>query len=408
MLKGNCLIGQSGGPTSVINASLYGVYKAAQESVEIERIYGACCGTEGILADRIIDLTDEDSENIELLKQTPSAALGSSRVKLKDFTEDDSQYKTIYEIFKKYDIRYFFFIGGNDSMDTCDKISRYFETQDYECRIFGIPKTIDNDLCGTDHCPGYGSAAKFVANTMLELQADSAVYGTTQVVIVEIMGRNAGWLTAAAALANEIGKGPDLVYLPEVPFSIKEFLEKVKQRVDNNESCLVAVSEGVMDDDGVYIAEYNNDTKYTDTFGHMQMGGLAELLKSMVINKYGVKSRHIELSLLQRSAAHLVSKTDLDEAIMVGRKAVEEAIAGKTGYMVGIKRVSNDPYTVEAELVDLSQAANFEKKVPVEWILREGAGVTQELIDYMMPLIEGDNPQIKKKGLPLYAKFDLK
>jgi len=406
-LKGNCLIGQSGGPTSVINASLYGIMKAAKESGVISRIYGACHGTQGILAGNIIDLTDEPDENIDLLPVTPSAALGSSRVKLKDFTEDDTQYRTILELFRKYDIRYFFFIGGNDSMDTCDKISRYFETVDFECRIFGVPKTIDNDLWGTDHCPGYGSAAKYVATTMLELYEDARVYGTPQVIIVEIMCRNAGWLTASAALARTVGHGPDLIYLPEVPFSVGDFLNRVGEHLAKNESVLIAVSEGVMDEDGVYITDYSAETKYTDTFGHIQMGGLGAMLKSMVINRFKAKTRSIELSLLQRCAAHIASKTDVDEAITVGRNAVRYALDGKSGFMVGIRRVSNDPYVSETQLLPLDQCANYEKKVPSDWILPGGAGVTDELIRYMKPLIQGEVTTPKKDSLPVFTHFEL-
>lgn len=404
-LKGNCLIGQSGGPTSVINGSLYGIIKAARESDAIERIYGACHGTQGILSGNIIDLTDLSKEETELLPTTPSAALGSSRVKLCEFGDDDTDYRTIYELFRKYNIRYFFFIGGNDSMDTCDKISRYFRTVDFECRIFGVPKTIDNDLCGTDHCPGYGSAAKYVATTMLELYEDAAVYGYPQVVIVEIMGRNAGWLTASAALSRINGHGPDLVYLPEVPFSVGEFLNSVGDHLARDESVLVAVSEGVMDEDGVYITDYSAETKYIDTFGHIQMGGLGSMLKSMVINRFKAKTRSIELSLLQRCAGHIASKTDLDEAIMVGRAAVEYALEGKSGYMVGIKRVSNDPYASKPELLDLAKCANYENKVPLEWILPGGAGVTEEFIEYMKPLIQGEVTVPKKDSLPVYARL---
>ncbi|MBO4360750.1 MAG: diphosphate--fructose-6-phosphate 1-phosphotransferase, partial [Eubacteriaceae bacterium] len=257
-----------------------------------------------------------------------------------------------------------------------------------------------------DHCPGYGSAAKYVATTMQELYEDAAVYNYPQVVIVEVMGRNAGWLTGSAALARLNGHGPDLVYLPEVPFSVGDFLNSVGDFLAIDQSVLVAVSEGVMDEDGVYITDYSAETKYIDTFGHIQMGGVGSMLKSMVINRYKAKTRSIELSLLQRCAGHIASKTDLDEAIMVGKAAVDYAIEGQSGYMVGIKRTSSDPYRSEPELLDLAKCANYENKVPQEWILPGGKGVTDEFIDYMKPLIQGEVRVPQKDGLPVFAKLE--
>lgn len=405
VLKGACLVGQSGGPSAVINASLYGVVKAALENKNITKVYGTTYGIKGIFQDKLIDFADEDEREIELLSTTPSSALGSCRYKLNNFDDDDSDYVKILNVFKKYDIRYFFYIGGNDSMDTCDKLSRYFESIDYECRVIGVPKTIDNDVYGTDHCPGYGSAAKYVASTFMEIYQDATVYDSPQVVIIEIMGRNAGWLTAASALASHYGDGPDFVCLPEVPFDLDDFINKIEERVKYDKNVLVAISEGVRDADGRYISDYAPATESTDAFGHVQMGGLGALLKTMVKGRISVKTRSIELSLLQRCAAHIAAETDRTEAIAVGKSAVEEAVKGKSGYMIGIKRISDEPYEVTTELVPLSKAANFEKKVPVSWIREDGYGVTDEFIKYAAPLIEGETDTVYIHGLPRFAKL---
>lgn len=405
VLKGACLVGQSGGPSAVINASLYGVVKAALENENITKVYGTTYGIKGIFQDKLIDFADEDEREIELLSTTPSSALGSCRYKLNNFDDDDSDYVKILNVFKKYDIRYFFYIGGNDSMDTCDKLSRYFESIDYECRVIGVPKTIDNDVYGTDHCPGYGSAAKYVASTFMEIYQDATVYDSPQVVIIEIMGRNAGWLTAASALASHYGDGPDFVCLPEVPFDLDDFINKIEERVKYDKNVLVAISEGVRDADGRYISDYAPATESTDAFGHVQMGGLGALLKTMVKGRISVKTRSIELSLLQRCAAHIAAETDRTEAIAVGKSAVEEAVKGKSGYMIGIKRISDEPYEVTTELVPLSKAANFEKKVPVSWIREDGYGVTDEFIKYAAPLIEGETDTVYVHGLPRFAKL---
>ena len=334
-LKGACIIGQSGGPTSVINASAYGAIKTALESDCITKVLGARHGIKGVLEDDLIDMGKEDPQELEMMKYTPSSALGSCRYKLKDPDEDDTDYKRILEIFKKYDVRYFFYNGGNDSMDTCNKVSKYMMKSGYECRVMGIPKTIDNDLFGTDHCPGFASAAKYIATSCMEIYQDARVYDTGMVCIVEIMGRHAGWLAGAAGLATAMGAGPDLVYLPETDFDMKKFLADVKRIYDEKGNCLVAVSEGIHYADGSFVSEAK--TSATDGFGHAQLGGLASMLADTVKNELGCKVRGIELSLLQRCAAHCASKTDVDESYMSGKAAVENAVAGKTDYMPGFK-----------------------------------------------------------------------
>ncbi|MGI6040169.1 MAG: 6-phosphofructokinase, partial [Eubacteriales bacterium] len=307
-LRGACIIGQSGGPTSVINASAYGAIRTALDSDSITRVLGAAHGIKGVLDDVLYDMSKEDPAELERLKYTPSSALGSCRYKLADPDEDDTDYKRILEIFKKYDVRYFFYNGGNDSMDTCNKISKYMMKVGYECRVMGIPKTIDNDLFGTDHCPGYGSAAKYVATSCMEVFHDANVYDTGQITIIEIMGRHAGWLCAASALATHMGAGPDLIYLPELAFDLDTFLKDVMDVYNEKGKCIVAVSEGIHDKDGKFISEYgSNLASTTDSFGHAQLGGLAATLSSIVKEKTGAKVRDIEFSLLQRCAAHVAS-----------------------------------------------------------------------------------------------------
>ena len=312
-LKGACIIGQSGGPTSVINASAYGVIRTALDSGSITNVYGAEHGIKGVLADRLFDMSMEDPKELELLKYTPSSALGSCRYKMKDPDEDDTDYKRILEVFKKHDVRYFFYNGGNDSMDTCNKISKYMQKVGYECRVMGVPKTIDNDLYGTDHCPGYASAAKYIATSLMEVYQDAHVYDTGMICIVEIMGRHAGWLTAAAALATKYGAGPDLIYLPETDFDMDTFLADVERVYKQTGSCMVAVSEGIHYADGTFVSEAK--TSATDGFAHAQLGGLAVMLADTVKQATGAKVRGIELSLLQRCGSHLASKTDVDEDV---------------------------------------------------------------------------------------------
>ena len=405
-LQGAFLIGQSGGPTAVINASCYGAIKAALEDENITAVYGAAHGIKGVLNDELLDLSQEDPAELALLPYTPSSFLGSVRYKIADPAVDDTDYKRLLEIFKKYNIRYFFYNGGNDSMDTCNKISKYMQSVGYDCHIAGIPKTIDNDLAITDHCPGYPSAAKYIATTLMEVYLDATVYDKGQITIIEIMGRNAGWLTAAASLASLKGCGPDLVYLPEVDFSMDQFLNKVEELYKSKGSVIVAVSEGIKDANGTYISEYASDlASNTDAFGHKQMGGLASILATIVKNRTNAKVRGIELSLLQRCASHVASATDIDEALTVGAETVKRAIGGKSEFMLGFKRISDKPYKIELIDIPLSEVANFEKKVPLSWIKADGAGMNEEFYAYALPLIQGETAQVKEDGLPRFAKI---
>ena len=403
-LIGAAVIGQSGGPTSVINASAYGVIRTALDAEEITNVYGMAHGIKGMLADQLYDMSQEDPAELELLLNTPSSELGSCRYKIADPDVDDTDYKRILEIFKKYNIRYFFYNGGNDSMDTCDKVSRYMAKSGWDCRVMGVPKTIDNDLYGTDHCPGFASAAKYIATSVAEVYKDARVYDTGMVTIIEIMGRHAGWLTAAASLASTVGCGPDLIYVPEVDFDMDKFLADVQRIYDANGKCIVAVSAGIHYADGSFVSEAKASA--TDGFGHAQLGGLAALLANIVKEKTGAKVRGIELSLLQRCGAHLASQTDITESFTAGKKAVEAAIAGETGYMVGFKRVMVDgKYTCEYVLLPLTSVANFEKKVPLEWITPEHNGITSDFADYALPLIAGEPDRKLENGLPRFARL---
>src|SRR5690554_1023643 len=404
-LKGVVLLGQSGGPTSVINASAAGVFlEALKHPDRITGVYGAVHGIKGILNEDFYDMTKEDPKELELLKNTPASMIGSVRYKLADPKVDDTDYKRLVEVFRKYNIRYFFYNGGNDSMDTAHKISEFMKNSGWECTVIGIPKTIDNDLYGTDHSPGYGSAAKYVATTLMELYHDATVYDTKQVTIVEIMGRNAGWLTAASALAQSKGQGPDLIYLPELPFDLDDFYTQVLDVLNTKGKVIVAVSEGIKTKEGKYIPEIYADLK-RDAFGHAQLGGTAQVLAQELERRTNVKVRAIEFSLLQRSAAHLASKDDVEEAFNAGKEAVKAAISGKTDFMVGFKRLSSKPYQMEYVLIPLAEAANTEQKVPLEWILPHGKNMTQEYIDYALPLIQGDCKAELEDGLPRFAKL---
>ena len=403
-LKGACIIGQSGGPTSVINASAYGVIDTALKSPCITQVLGAEHGIKGVLNDRLFDMGLEDPEELRLLKYTPSSALGSCRYKIADPEKDDTDYRRILEVFKKHNVRYFFYNGGNDSMDTCNKINTYMQSVGYECRVMGVPKTIDNDLFGTDHCPGYASAAKYIATSMMEVYHDAHVYDTGMIVVMEIMGRHAGWLAGSAALASLTGCGPDLVYLPETDFDMDRFLSDVKAVYDKTGKCMVAVSEGIHYADGSFVSEAK--TSATDGFGHAQLGGLASLLAQVVKEKTGAKVRGIELSLLQRCGAHLASETDIEEAVMSGMAAVENAVNGITDKMVGFERSYEDgQYVCKTKLLPLTDVANTEKKVPIEWINAAHNGVEKPFIDYVLPLIQGEPKLPKEDSLPRFAKL---
>ena len=403
-LIGSCIFGQSGGPTAVINASAYGVISAALDAEEITTVYGAAHGIRGVLDDKLYIMDEEDPAELKLLLNTPSSELGSCRYKIADPEKDDTDYKRILEIFKKYNVRYFFYNGGNDSMDTCSKISRYMESVGYECRVMGVPKTIDNDLFGTDHCPGFASAAKYIATSIMEINKDARVYDNGMITVVEIMGRHAGWLAASAALANEFGSGPDLIYLPELDFDMDKFLADVDKVYKANGKVLVAVSEGIHYADGSFVSEAK--TSATDGFGHAQLGGLATMLAEIVKKHTGAKVRGIELSLLQRCGAHLASKTDIDEAFGAGQEAVKQAVAGTSGKMVAFEREYIDgKYHCKMTLIPLSSVANYEKKVPLEWINADGNGLKHEFIDYVLPLIQGEPELPLECSLPRYARL---
>lgn len=403
-LVGACIFGQSGGPTSVINSSAAGVFQEALKQKCITAVYGAAHGIKGILDEVFYDMSKEDPRELELLKTTPSSALGSVRYKLKSADEDETDYKRLVEVFKKYNIRYFFYNGGNDSMDTCNKVSKYMQKVGYECRVMGVPKTIDNDLFGTDHCPGYGSAAKYIATSTMEVYHDARVYDTGMITVLEVMGRNAGWLTAASALAAYKGNGPDLIYLPETSFNMEQFLEDTNRVYKENGKVIIAVSEGCRDENGKYVAEMG-DNLTKDSFGHAQLGGTASILANIVKSKIAKKVRGIEFSLLQRAAAHVGSLTDVNEAYLAGQMAVRYAVEGKTDYMVAFERAEGAEYKCNVKLLNLTDVANTEKKIPREWINKEGNFVTDDFIKYALPLIQGESCPPLEDSLPRFAKL---
>ena len=400
--KRNIIVGQSGGPTAVINSSLAGVYKNAIER-GFDKVYGMLHGIQGLLDEQYIDLSTQiHSElDIELLKRTPSAFLGSCRYKLPEIHEDKAIYEKIFEILNKLDIYAFIYIGGNDSMDTIKKLSDYAILTGQTQKFLGVPKTIDNDLALTDHTPGFGSAAKYVASTVREIAIDASVYDNKKsVTIVEIMGRDAGWLTAAAALArNGYNTAPHLIYLPEVAFDPEDFLLDVKRLLFERNNVIVAVSEGIRDASGNYISASEQSI---DTFGHSQLSGAGKTLEFLVKEKLGVKVRSVEINVLQRCAAHLASQTDLDESFALGKKAVALSEEGVTASMVTIERTSNAPYTVDYSYAEIRQIANEAKSVPREWINSAGNDIEQPLLDYLAPLILGESQVSYHNGLPVY------
>ncbi len=404
-LVGACIFGQSGGPTAVINASAYGVIRTALQSEDITEVYAAANGIVGVLEDKLYDMGQEDPYELSLLLNTPSSELGSCRYKMKDPEEDDTDYKRILEVFKKHNVRYFFYNGGNDSMDTCNKVSRYMESVGYDCRVMGVPKTIDNDLYGTDHCPGFGSAARYIATSCMEIKKDTNVYDTPMITVVETMGRHAGWLAGSAALATDAGCGPDLIYLPEVDFDMEAFYADVEKILKEKGKVLAVVSEGIHYADGRFVSEAK--TSATDGFGHAQLGGLAALLANLLKERFGVKVRGIELSLLQRCASHQASEMDIQEAFHVGKMAVLESTIGQTGQMVALNRKFDEEgkYVLSTTLFPLSKVANYENKVPLEWINEEKNFVTQEFIDYAKPLIQGDPKIVYEGSLPRFARL---
>ena len=401
----NLLVAQSGGPTAAINATVAGVITEALTSGQVDGIWGAVNGIKGVLEERFVDLREkiQGTGDLDLLCQTPAAALGSCRFKLKDPAVDDSQFSRIVEIFRKHDIKYFIYAGGNDSMDTVDKLSAYCREKGMDdIHVIGAPKTIDNDLVGTDHCPGFGSAAKYIGVTFAELERDCHVYDTKAVTIVEVMGRNAGWLTAASALArNNGGKGPNLIYLCEPAFSVEGFLDDVKRELETNDSVIVSISEGIKDKNGVYISE-SVQSGAVDTFGHSYIAGSARVLEEAVRSRIGCKVRSIELNLMQRCAAHVASRTDIQESRMLGMTACHLALEGKTGLMAAVERISDEPYQVRFTGIPVCSVANQEKKVPEDYINAAGNDVTEKMMSYLRPLIQGEAPVIYKNGIPVH------
>lgn len=402
--KRNIIVGQSGGPTAVINSSLAGVYKTAKER-GFHKVYGMLHGIEGFLDEMYVDLSTQihSDMDIELLKRTPSAFLGSCRFKLPEIHENPEIYEKIFSIMNKLEIEVFIYIGGNDSMDTIKKLSDYAIVKGHEQKFLGVPKTIDNDLALTDHTPGFGSAAKYIAASTKEVIRDAMglSYKRKMITIMEIMGRNAGWLTGATALAKtEDCCGPDLIYLPEIPFDVDRFLKKCSDLLEKKPSIVIAVSEGIKVSDGRYVCQLAGGSDYVDAFGHRQLARTAGYLASFLAAKTGCKTRAVELSTLQRSASHMASRVDINEAFMVGGAAVKAADEGDSGRMVVIDRVSDDPYMSAAGIYDVHKIANNEKLVPRSWVNREGNYVTREFIDYVEPLIQGDYQPFMVNGLP--------
>lgn len=412
MGKGNVLVGQSGGPTAVINSSLAGVFKNAKER-GFNKVYGMRYGIQGFLDEQYIDLSDyvKNELDLELLKRTPSAFLGTCRYKLPEIHEDREVYDRIFDLLNKLDIEVFIYIGGNDSMDTIRKLYDYSLLTGARQKFVGCPKTIDNDLAITDHTPGFGSAAKYIATSTKEVICDALgfSYKKKNVIIEEIMGRNAGWLTGAAALSKgEDCEGPDLIYLPEIPFDIDKFVSSVKALLEKKDVVVAVVSEGIRTKDGKYICELTAGSETKDAFGHIMLTGTASYLAQVVYQEIGCKTRAVELSTLQRAAAHLASKIDVDEAFNVGGATVKAADEGSSGVMAVIERISDDPYMSTTSVYDVHRIANGEKVVPREWINKEGNYVTEEFLDYVRPLIQGNYQPMMVEGLPRHLTMNLK
>lgn len=404
-MKKNAVVGQSGGPTAVINASLYGtVYEALNREDEIGTVYGMINGIEGFLNDQVMDMAPlEESKELELIRTTPGSYLGSCRYKLPEDL-NDPVYPQLFARFEAYNIGYFFYIGGNDSMDTVSKLSRYAEKISSDIRVIGIPKTIDNDLVETDHTPGFGSAAKYVASTVREIAIDASVYDNKKsVTIVEIMGRHAGWLTAASALARKSEHdNPVLIYLPETDFDQDAFIEKVRTSLETTPNLVVCISEGIHDNTGTFICEYSNDVG-TDTFGHKMLTGSGKYLENLVKERLGVKVRSVELNVCQRCSSSMLSKTDQKEAIASGAYGVKAALNGASGKMVAFERLDGDDYQIDYVLKDVNVICNQEKCVPATWITADGSDVTEDFIRYARPLIQGEVTVPTEDGVPKFA-----
>lgn len=404
MKKRNCFVGQSGGPTAAINAALAGIIDECQSSHQFHKVYGMVNGVKGLLENKYLDLLEifDSQDKLNHLKQSPAMYLGSCRFKLPQYEDDPQTYQHLFKIFNELEITDFYYIGGNDSMDTVAKLSAYAKTIKSHICFVGIPKTIDNDLMGTDHTPGFGSAAKYVATSMLEIAYDSSIYKLDAVTIVEIMGRNAGWLTAASALARtEFSDAPDLIYLPEVPFSIEKFLSDIREVFKRKRSIIIAVSEGIKDENGQYL---DSDSKYAkkDAFGHILHSGTGKVLETLVYKEFKCKVRSIELNVLQRCAGHISSAIDLDESFEIGKYAVKTSMNGETGVMMVFNRISNQPYLIECDYKDVSEIANKEQRIPTKWINKEHNDITKELYNYLYPLIQGETSITYKDGIPQY------
>ena len=403
----NIAAAQSGGPTCAINSSLAGVFSEASRNEQIDKIYGSINGIEGIINDRLVEMSSiiKSNKDLELLKLTPSTVLGSCRFKLPDADDNSEVYEKIISCFKRNNIDIFFYIGGNDSMDTVCKLSEYFKKNNINVKVIGIPKTIDNDLMCTDHTPGFGSAAKYVAATVQEIARDSSVYSVKSVTVVEIMGRDAGWLTASTCVlkAND-ENAPHLIYLPETPFSVERFLEDVKRMLVEHNAVVVAVSEGLKLSDGEYAAE-EFQSGHDDAFGHKYLSGIGKCLENIVRKEIGCKVRSIELNVMQRCASHMASKTDVDESVKIGEEAVKAAVKGETGKMMAFKRISDRPYFSEIVTVDAKEVANKERLFPKEWINNQGNNVTAFALDYFLPLIQGEVNVLMENGMPVHLKI---
>lgn len=407
-MEGNVIVGQSGGPTAVINSSLAGVYKTAKDR-GAKKVYGMLHGIKGLIDGKYVDLDDKIRNDLEidLLKRTPSSFLGSCRYKLPEIREGLELYEKIFKQLEALDIKYFFYIGGNDSMDTIKKLSDYAILTNSDIHFMGVPKTIDNDLAITDHTPGFGSAAKFIASTMKEIIRDGLVYDYPTISIVEIMGRNAGWLTAASALARgEDCEGVDLIYLPEKVFDIDHFMKRMKELTAQNRSLVIALSEGIKVADGRYVFELADHVEMIDAFGHKTLSGSAKFLSDKIAAELGIRTRAIEFSTLQRCASHMASRVDITEAFNVGGSAVKAAFEGETGKVIVLKRISDDPYMCITECADVHKIANIEKKVPLDWITDDDY-VTDDMIKYIHPLIQQELPAIMVDGLPRHLNINM-
>ena len=404
----NLLVAQSGGPSAAINATLCGVIEKGLSDKNIDKVYGAQNGIMGILAERIIELNSllSDPQSLQLLCQTPSSALGSCRMKLSPWEESAFEFEKIISVFRKYHIGYFIYIGGNDSMDTVQKLATYCRLHNInDICIMGAPKTIDNDLMETDHCPGFGSAAKFIATTFSEIACDCNVYALPAVTIVEVMGRDAGWLTASSVLGRiNGGAAPDLIYVCEKPFSVDRFLEDVRDKLAEKHAVIVAVSEGIKNENGEYITECLQN-RTTDAFGHKILAGAARFLEEVVRQEIGCKVRSVELNLMQRCASHVASAADIYESRLLGMAAADYAITGETGKMAVIKRISTKPYRFEIGFVEIEKIANQVKTIPLDWINQQGNDVTQEMIEYLFPLIQGELPCTYENGVPVHFRI---